>query len=123
MHAGELKGCEAIREFRRRKQAEQDAAIIRNRLLQLERQAEKAQKRILQTRQRAKEVVAHRERNAQREKEKLELVRDLETSIEHHRQAIAKYVSVMYNLCLTRGTLNIKITPWFQTERARERER
>lgn len=85
---GELKGCEAIREFRRRKQAEQDAAVLRNRLLQLERQADRAKKRIAQTRQRAKEVVAQRERNAQREKEKLKLVKDLEFSIESHRQAI-----------------------------------
>lgn len=87
---GELKGCEAIREFRRRKQAEQDAAVLRNRLLQLERQSDRAKKRISQTRQRAKEVVAQRERNAQREKEKRKLVKDLESSIERHRQAIAR---------------------------------
>lgn len=97
---GELHGCAAIREFRRRKQVEQDASVLRNRLLQLERQADKAKKRIAQTRQRAKEVVAQRERNTQREQEKHRLIEELEQSIEKHRQAIAKCASICAHLRL-----------------------
>lgn len=87
---GELNGCEAIREFRRRKQVEQDACTLRNRVLQLERQSDRAKKRIAQTRQKAKEVLAQRERNTQRELQKQTLISKLELSIEKHRQEISK---------------------------------
>lgn len=90
IEAASIRGSDAFKEFRRRKQVEHDAAVLRNRILQLERQEQRADKRIEQTKQRAREVIGQRERNEQRERERKQALQQLQTDAEHHQQNAAR---------------------------------
>jgi predicted ribosome quality control (RQC) complex YloA/Tae2 family protein len=83
---GSIRGSEAFKELKRRKQAEHDAAVLRNRILQLERQAQRADKRIEQTRQRAKDILEHRERNEQRERDRKQALDELQSYVQYHHE-------------------------------------
>jgi tRNA uridine 5-carbamoylmethylation protein Kti12 len=79
-----------LQEQQKRKQVEHDANRLRNRLLQLERQTEKADKRIVQTKKRAKDILDQRERNERRELERQCYIEELQEELRQHRQDIAK---------------------------------
>ena len=79
-----------LHEVQKRKQIEQDAARLRNRLLQLERQTLKADKRITHTKKRAKDILDRRERNEQRERERQQYIAELQEELQQHREDIAK---------------------------------
>ena len=91
--AGSIRGSDAFKELKRRKQVEQDAAVLRNRILQLERQEQRANNRIEQTKQRAREVIEQRERNEQREVERKQALQQLQSDAEHHHQKAARYAA------------------------------
>ena len=78
--------CEA----KKRRQVEEDATRLRNRILQLERQADKADKRIWHTKQRAKDVLDQRERNERRERERQRLLAQLQQEVQQHRTDITR---------------------------------
>ena len=79
-----------LHELQKRKQVEHDAGRLRNRLLQLERQTEKADKRITQTKQRARDVLSQRERNEKRERDRQRYIDELHQEIQQHREDITK---------------------------------
>jgi chromosome segregation ATPase len=89
----ELQSLSVLQEAKKRKQVEDDSLRLRNRLLQLERQAHKAEKRIVQTKQRAKDILDQRQRNERRECEKRKFIEELEHEILQHREDIAKCVA------------------------------
>lgn len=93
MPLDELQGMSVLQEVKKRKQVEDDALRLRNRLLQLERQAHKAEKRIVQTKQRAKDILDQRQRNERRESERKQFFEELEHEILQHREDIAKCVA------------------------------
>lgn len=78
--------CEA----KKRRQVEEDATRLRNRILQLERQAHKADKRIGHTKQRAKDVLDQRERNEARERERRGYLAELQREVQRHREDISR---------------------------------
>ena len=96
--AGSIRGSDAFKELRRRKQVEQDAAVLRNRILQLERQEQRAEKRIEHTKQRAREVIEQRERNVQRERERKEALQQLQSDAEYHQQNAARFAATVFLL-------------------------
>lgn len=90
IEVGSIRGSDACKELRRRKQVEQDAAVLRNRILQLERQEQRADIRIEKTKQRAREVIEQREHNEQRELERKQALLQLQSDAEHHQQNAAR---------------------------------
>lgn len=92
--AGDIRGSDAFKELRRRKQVEQDAAVLRNRIFQLERQEQRADKRIEQTKQRARDVLEQRERNELREREKRQALQQMQSVAEYHQQNAARFAPI-----------------------------
>jgi TolA-binding protein len=88
---GSIRSSDAFKEHRRRKQVEHDAAVLRNRILQLERQEQRADKRIEQIKQRAKDVLEQRERNEQRERERQQALQRVQSEAELHQQNAVRY--------------------------------
>lgn len=93
--AGSIRATDAYKELRRRKQVERDAAVLRNRILQLERQEQRADKRIEQTKQRAREVLEQRERNEQRERERKQALQQLQSDVEQHQLRAARFAAAV----------------------------
>jgi hypothetical protein len=85
-------GTSVLLESKKRKQVEKDAVRLRNRLLQLERQAQKADKRISLTKQRAEDILSHRERNEQRERERKQILAELQLEVQQHRRDMERCV-------------------------------
>jgi chromosome segregation ATPase len=100
---GNIRASDAFKEIRRRKQVEHDATVLRNRILQLERQEQRADKRIEQTKQRAREVLEHRERNEQREREKQEALQRLNSTTELHQRNAVKCAPTFSESTLNRN--------------------
>ena len=88
-----IRQASVLHELQKRKQVERDAVRLRNRLLQLERQTEKADKRVALTKRRAKNILDQRERNEQRERDRQRYIDELQQEIQQHRDDISKCVT------------------------------
>lgn len=77
-------------EKQKRRQVENDAVKLRNRLRQLEREAEKAEKRISLTKERAKDILTQRERNHHKEVSRQQYLEELQQEVEQHKDEIAR---------------------------------
>jgi septal ring factor EnvC (AmiA/AmiB activator) len=84
-------------ESKKRKQVEEDAVRLRNRLLQLERQAQKTDKRIGLTKQRARDILSQRERNEQRERERQQFLAELQLELQQHRRDMERCVPALHS--------------------------
>jgi chromosome segregation ATPase len=83
-------GTNIAREYQKRKQLEDDALRMRNRLLQLERHARKMAQRIARTKQRTRDILCQRERNAARAEEKRQHCEERARGAQRQRQQIAR---------------------------------
>jgi hypothetical protein len=90
-------------ESKKRKQVEKDAIQLQNRLLQLERQAQKADKRISLTKKRAEDILSQRERNEQRERERKQILAELQLEVQQHRRDMERCVCCAVSSCLQHG--------------------
>lgn len=86
----QLAAANIAREYQKRKQLEEDALKMRNRLLQLERHAHKVAQRVARTRERTQAIESQRERNAALAAEKRRRCEERARVAQKQRQQIAR---------------------------------